>query len=101
MFQQVPAPCPLCDAQATYIPVSSPVGKRFTCPTCKAFFMDHVSETEMGDMPEMFRSEFRAQGNADSQKSGPGETYVIRETRPGEGGIITEWVRSGRTIYGQ
>lgn len=94
--------CPLCDSSANFKMVDAPYGKLFTCPTCSDYFIDNSSETYVGELSEVTKTEVRSKLSESAKSSGPNRLFVIRMPRNDELGgdghgvaktrMIAEWV---------
>ena len=77
--------CPLCDnAAANYKITHTPFGKSFECPTCNRFFIDSSSENYLSSLPEVTKTERRAQLSKKAKACLDDDVFVIREPQSTE-----------------
>ena len=85
VYMTVVQTCPLCDnAGATYKITYAPFGKSFECPTCNRFFIDSSSENYLSSLPEVTKTERRAQLSKKAKACLDVDVFVIREPQSTE-----------------
>ena len=76
--------CPLSDEPAAYEISHRPYCKHFKCPTCTEFFIDASSEAHIAGLPEVTKTERRADLSKRARACPPDCVFLIRAPRNDE-----------------